>query len=202
MTPVFDIGEQGDGERAPDLPRPIPHAERPGYWQLLLEDLRSYQREGLLAQGFWAMRIHRFSAATRGLRFAPLRVFAKILHRLASKIGEIVLGIYIGANARIGRRCVIEHFGAIIIHSDAEIGDDVTIRQGVTIGIKSAAATRDAPVIGDRVDIGAGAKLIGKIRIGDDVVIGANAVVLTDVPARSIAVGVPATIRPRRDKER
>lgn len=199
MTPPFETSEGRRHGEAPDLSPAAAQAGRLGYWQLFLEDLRSYPREGLLAQGFWAMRIHRFSAATRDVRFPPLRLFAKLLHRLASKVGEIVLGIYIGANAKIGRRCVIEHFGAIIIHSDAEIGDDVTIRQGVTIGVKSAAAPRDVPVIGDRVDIGAGAKLIGKIRIGDDVVIGANAVVITDVPARSIAVGVPATIRPRRD---
>ena len=71
------------------------------------------------------------------------------------------------------------------------------IRNGVTIGLKNT-GQRGAPVLGDRVDIGAGAKLIGPIRIGNDVAIGANAVVLCDVPDGCIAVGVPAVIKPRR----
>ena len=122
--------------------------------------------------------------------------------RLLSWLGRFLSNVDIHPAATIGHRFFIDHGAGVVIGETAEIGDDVTIRQGVTLGIKSAAAPRDAPVIGNRVDIGAGAKLSGKIRIGDDVVIGANAVVLTDVPARSIAVGVPATIRPRRDKER
>ena len=76
------------------------------------------------------------------------------------------------------------------------IGDDVVIRQGVTIGLRTT-GRRGAPVIGNRVDIGAGAKLLGNIRIGDDAVIGANAVVLCDVPAGALAVGVPAVIKLR-----
>ena len=75
-------------------------------------------------------------------------------------------------------------------------GDDVVIRNGVTVGLKRT-HERGAPVIGNRVDIGAGAKILGAIRIGDDVVIGANAVVLQDVPPHSLAIGVPAQIRPR-----
>lgn len=79
---------------------------------------------------------------------------------------------------------------------DAVIGDDVIIRQGVTIGLRRA-GVRGAPRIGNRVDIGAGAKILGSIVIGDDVVIGANAVVLKDVPPEFIAVGIPARILPR-----
>jgi len=76
----------------------------------------------------------------------------------------------------------------------------VVIRNGVTIGLKR---TREAgaPIIGNRVDIGAGAKILGAIRIGDDVAIGANAVVLQDIPANSLAVGVPAKIKPRPSKQ-
>jgi serine O-acetyltransferase len=106
---------------------------------------------------------------------------------------HILTGIELPCEARVGRRLRIEHFGGIIVSGDAVIGDDVVIRQGVTIGLKRA-HERGAPVIGNRVDIGAGAKLLGAITIGDDAVIGANAVVIKDVPAGALAVGIPARI--------
>ncbi|RYE11110.1 MAG: serine acetyltransferase [Hyphomicrobiales bacterium] len=171
--------------------------EQLGFVALWKEDLSVY-REGLLAQGFWALRVHRYGAMTRRIRQRPLRLLARLPYHVGNKLTEILFGISIGSNAIIGRRCVIEHFGTIIIHSDTRIGDGVRLRQGVTIGIRNMDRPADAPTIGDRVDIGAGAKLLGAISIGDDVAIGANAVVLTDVPAHSIAVGVPAVIKPRR----
>ena len=90
----------------------------------------------------------------------------------------------------------IEHFGGSIVSGDAVFGEDCIIRNGVTVGLRHT-QQRGSPTIGDRVDIGAGAKLLGPIRIGDDVAIGANAVVITDVPSNSIAVGIPARILPR-----
>jgi serine O-acetyltransferase len=72
------------------------------------------------------------------------------------------------------------------------------IRNGVTVGLKHA-GQRGAPVLGNRVDVGAGAKILGAIWIGDDVQIGANAVVLSDVPSNSIAVGIPARVLPRKN---
>ena len=112
-------------------------------------------------------------------------------------LSQILTGIDLPCEVSLGRRFRIEHFGDIIISGDAVFGDDVTIRNGVTVGLRRT-GVRGAPMIGNRVDIGAGAKILGDIRIGDDVSIGANAVVLTDVPSNSIAVGVPATIKPRR----
>jgi serine O-acetyltransferase len=100
----------------------------------------------------------------------------------------------------IGRRFKINHFGAIIIHVDTVFGDDVIIHQGVTTGIRNR-GVREVPTIGSRVEIGAGAKILGGITIGDDVIIGANAVVLEDVPSNSLAVGVPARIIPRTKAE-
>ena len=79
------------------------------------------------------------------------------------------------------------------------IGDDVIVRNGVTLGLRRT-GVEGAPIIGNRVDIGTGAKVLGPVRIGDDVAIGANAVVLTDVPSNSIAVGVPAVVRPRKKR--
>ena len=94
-------------------------------------------------------------------------------------------------DAKIGRRLIIEHFGCIIIHNNAIIGDDVVIRQGVTIGNRSIDRPLDVPHIGNRVNIGAGAKLLGPITIGDDVNIGANAVVLATGSAKTYGMDAP-----------
>jgi serine O-acetyltransferase len=85
---------------------------------------------------------------------------------------------------------------SIAVSGGAAFGYGVIIRQGVTVGLKNT-GIRGSPNIGNRVDIGAGAKLLGSIHIGDDVIIGANAVVIRDVPPNSIAIGVPAKIKPR-----
>jgi len=110
----------------------------------------------------------------------------------------MVTGIDLPCETRVGQRLRIEHFGGIIISGDTVIGDDVVLRNGVTIGLRHTGKP-GAPRIGNRVDIGAGAKILGTITIGDDAVIGANAVVLKDVPPGALAVGVPARVimRPR-----
>jgi serine O-acetyltransferase len=110
---------------------------------------------------------------------------------------QVLTGIDLPCEVTLGRRVRIDHFGGVIVSGDTIIGDDVIIRNGVTIGLRRT-GRRGAPLIGNRVDIGAGAKILGTITIGDDVAIGANAVVLRDVPANSIAVGVPAKILPRK----
>lgn len=166
--------------------------------RLFLDDLSVY-REGILAQGFWALEIHRFGRFTLRIRPRPLRAVFRAVHIFLSKLSEIAFGISLPAQAQIGRRLLIEHFGGIIVHGSAVIGDDCIIRQGVTIGMSHRERYSEAPRIGDRVDIGAGAKLLGGISIGDDAAIGANAVVLHDVPANHAAVGVPAVNRPRRN---
>lgn len=157
------------------------------------DDLFAY-RNGLLAQGFWALQIHRFGAARNVTRIKFIRLPWAAIHLILSKISEMLFGIYLGRDAKIGRRLIIEHFGCIIVHNNAIIGDDVVLRQGVTIGIRHIKRPHDAPIIGSRVEVGAGAVILGLIQIGDDARIGANAVVLRDVPAGGIAVGVPATI--------
>jgi serine O-acetyltransferase len=131
------------------------------------------------------------------VRPAFLRKPLSMAYRMMKTVSQILTGIDLPCEVKIGSRFRIEHFGGIIISGDAVIGDDVVVRNGVTIGLKR----RDdpgSPIIGNRVDIGAGAKILGKIRIGDDVMIGANAVVITDVPANCIAVGIPARIIPRK----
>ena len=166
-------------------------------WQEICGDYRAYGRP-LVAQGFWAIAFHRYGTSINRIQNRFLRLPFRMVHWMLIKFSEIFFGIYIGPNARIGSRCVIEHFGAIIIHSEATIGNDVRIRQGVTIGNKSAQEPNDVPVIGNNVDIGAGAKILGKIVVGDGVAVGANAVVIRDVPPNCLAVGVPARVVPRR----
>lgn len=168
-------------------------------FDLLKEDFKIYRRP-FISQGYYSLLVHRFGRMTRTIGFKPVYFLLRIVHIIFTKLCEIAFGIYIGAHVRIGRRFIIEHFGCIIIHSEAVIGDDVIVRQGVTIGNKVIDHPLDAPVIGNRVNIGAGAKILGKVVIGDDVDIGANAVVITDVPSNSIAVGVPARIIPKKSE--
>jgi serine O-acetyltransferase len=148
------------------------------------------------AQGFWAMVVYRFGRWRYTIRFAPLRKVFSLLYKIAYKFIQIITGIELPCEVEIGRGFVIDHFGGIVVSGYARIGDNCRIRNGVVIGL---ARVEDpvAPVIGNNVDIGTGAKVLGRITIGDNVLIGANAVVVRDVPANHIAVGVPAVIKPR-----
>ena len=157
------------------------------------EDLRVAQ-EGVLSLGFWALQVYRLGHLRYRFQSKLVRYPLAILHVVLSKLAEMLCGVTIGVSAKIGRRLVIEHSGAIVVHGRAEIGDDCVIRQGVTIGNKRMDQPFDAPRIGHRVNIGAGAKILGAVQVGDDADIGANAVVICDVPAGALAVGVPAKI--------
>lgn len=162
----------------------------------LREDWQVYEHD-IARQGLWVMAVYRFGRWRYQLKSAWVRVPCSFLYRVLKLLSQILTGIDLPCEVSIGRRLTIDHFGGIIISGDTVMGDDVIIRNGVTIGLKRT-RERGAPVIGNRVDIGAGAKVLGAIRIGDDVIIGANAVVLCDVPSNSLAVGVPARIIPRR----
>jgi serine O-acetyltransferase len=148
------------------------------------------------AQGFWAMCVYRYGRWRYGIRPRLLRMPFSLVYRILYKGIQILTGIELPCEARVGRNFVIDHFGGIVISGFATFGDNCRIRNGVVVGL---ARTDEpcAPAIGDNVDIGAGAKVLGRIRIGNNVLIGANAVVIRDVPDYSIAVGVPARIRPR-----
>lgn len=160
------------------------------------EDWETYQHDPA-RQGLWVMAVYRFGRWRYGIRQRWLRLPLSFLYRVLKLLSQILTGIDLPCEATVGRRFLIEHFGGIVISGDAVFGDDVVIRNGVTVGLRRT-GERGAPVIGNRVDIGAGAKILGQITIGDDVVIGANAVVIRDVPEDSLAIGVPASIRPRR----
>jgi serine O-acetyltransferase len=147
--------------------------------------------------GFWVLVVYRFGRWRYSIRWRPARMPLSLLYKLAKFFSEMLLGVELPCEAVIGRRFVIEHVGGIVVSGDARFGDDCVIRNGVTVGLRNRGIA-GSPIIGNRVDIGAGAKLLGTIQIGDDCAIGANAVVLCDVPPRSIAVGVPAHVLPRK----
>jgi serine O-acetyltransferase len=148
------------------------------------------------AQGFWAMVVYRFGRWRYGVRPVLLRKLLSLVYRILYKWIQIVAGIELPCEVKVGRGFVIDHFGGIVISGYASFGDNCRIRNGVVVGL-SRTDDPCAPAIGDNVDIGSGAKVLGRITIGDNVVIGANAVVVRDVPANSIAVGVPAVVKPR-----
>ena len=147
--------------------------------------------------GFWALVVYRFGRWRYGIHSRPIRAPFSFAYKLLKFLADASLGIEIPCETSIGKRFTIEHTGAIVISGDAVFGDDCIVRQGVTVGLRNRNRS-GSPRIGDRVDIGAGAKLLGDIQIGNDVAIGANAVVLCDVPSGSVAVGVPAVVKARR----
>ncbi len=122
--------------------------------------------------------------------------------RILSQLTRLLTGIEIHPGATIGRRFFIDHGMGVVIGETAEIGDDVMLYHGVTLGGRSLEHGKRHPTIGDRVTVGAGAKVLGPIVIGADSAIGANAVVTHDVPPESIATGIPAVVRPRSEKQR
>lgn len=139
--------------------------------------------------GLHALWLHRF--AHRMWRTGALCWPA----RFVAHASRMVTGVEIHPAAKIGRRCVIDHGMGVVIGETAEIGDDVLLYHGVTLGGTANAPVKRHPTIGNRVLVGAGAKILGPVTIGNDARIGANAVVVTDVPDRGVAVGVPAKIR-------
>jgi len=141
--------------------------------------------------------VYRFGRWRYGVRPALLRKFFSLIYKIAFKFVQIVTGIELPCEVEIGRNFVIDHFGGIVISGYAKFGDDCRIRNGVVVGLRRVDEPA-APVIGNNVDIGAGAKVLGPIKVGDNVVIGANAVVIRDVPDDCIAAGVPAVNKPRR----
>ncbi|AXA97421.1 MAG: serine O-acetyltransferase [Microbacterium sp. 69-7] len=148
----------------------------------------------VLYSGLHAIWIYRVAHALwrRGWRFAA---------RALSQAARWVTGVEIHPGATIGRRFFIDHGMGVVIGETAEIGDDVMLYHGVTLGGRTRDAGKRHPTLGDGVAVGAGAKILGPITIGAGSVVGANAVVTRDAPADSVLVGVPATARSRRAGE-
>lgn len=119
---------------------------------------------------------------------------AKLAARFLAEIIRILTGVEIHPAAILGARVFIDHATGVVIGETAEIGDDVTIYHGVTLGGTSLNPVKRHPTVGNNVTIGAGAKVLGAITIGDDSQIGANSVVIRPVPAGAVVVGVPGQI--------
>ena len=117
------------------------------------------------------------------------------LARLISQLGRFFTGIEIHPGAKIGKGLFIDHGMGVVIGETAEIGDNVTIYHGVTLGGTGKDNGKRHPTVGNNVIIGCGAKILGPISIGDGAKIGANSVVLKDVPKGKTAVGIPAVIK-------
>lgn len=126
---------------------------------------------------------------------------ARFLARALSQVTRWLTGVEIHPGATIGRRFFIDHGMGVVIGETAEVGDDVMLYHGVTLGGRQREGGKRHPTIGDGVAVGAGAKVLGPITIGAGSMIGANAVVTKDAAADSILVGVPAKARTRRAGE-
>jgi serine O-acetyltransferase len=134
--------------------------------------------------GVQALLSHRVAHALHqtGVPFAP---------RLLANTTRVLTGVEIHPAARVGRALFIDHGAGVVIGETAEIGDQVTLYQGVTLGGTGFARGKRHPTVGDDVVVGSGAKLLGPVQIGDRAKIGANSVVIHDVPANATVVGNP-----------
>ena len=141
----------------------------------------------------WVMVVYRFGRWRYAVRPLILRKPISLIYKLLKIASQILTGIDLPCETKVGRRLRIDHFGGIIISGDTIIGDDVILRHGVTLGLRHE-GIRGAPILGNGVEVGAGAKILGAVHIGNGAIIGANAVVLKDVPAGAVAVGIPARI--------
>ena len=166
-----------------------------GLWSLIREDFATVRERDpatssgwavfTLHTGFWAVAAYRVQhwLWCRGLRW---------LARWLAMLSRLFTGVEIHPAVKAGRRLFIDHGMGIVIGETAELGDDVSIYQGVTLGGTSWRPEKRHPTIGDNVIIGAGAKVIGAITVGHNARIGSNAVVVKDVAEYSTMVGIPA----------
>lgn len=171
--------------------------KKPRLREILREDLHAAKRRDPAARttlevalaypGVHALWVHRVSSA---MWHKSDRL--KLAARLLSQAARAFTGVEIHPGARLGRRLFIDHGMGVVIGETAEVGEDVVIFHGTTLGGVTMRPGKRHPTVGDRVVIGAGAKVLGPITLGDDAKIGANAVVVHDVGDNCVAVGVPA----------
>jgi serine O-acetyltransferase len=166
-------------------------------YQRILEALLAIKRRDPAARSLWEIAL--LYPGVRALVFHRLansfwRGGFTFLARWVSEVGRWLSGIEIHPGATIGRRLFIDHGLGVVIGETAVIGDDVTLYHGVTLGGISTEAGRRHPIVEDGVVIGAGAKVLGPITVGRNARVGANAVVVKDVPDGVTVVGIPAQI--------
>ena len=164
--------------------------------ELIYEDWITHGRDWT-RPGFRAVAVYRFGVWRMGIKPLIFRAPFSILYRRLFRFIRNVYGIELPYSAVLGRRVIFEHQHGIVIHGATKIGNDCIIRQGVTIGNRYTDKPLEAPVLCAKVNVGAGAKILGKVFIGEGASIGANSVVLHDVPAGTTVSGNPAVVKRR-----
>lgn len=208
MAAPAAVPASADRDRAPDgvgagaeAAHADPGGEHLSMRRLMLEDIRTARERDPAARSFlevalcypgvhavWAHRLsHRIWKGGPGLR---------LLARIVSQIARTATGIEIHPGAVIGRRLFIDHGMGVVIGETAEVGDDVTMFHGTTLGGTSMSRGKRHPTVGNGVLIGAGATVLGPVTVGDHAKVGAGTVVVRDVPPGMVAVGAAARIRP------
>jgi serine O-acetyltransferase len=178
-----------------------------GAFDDLALDLARYRRFGLgrtflkrlalilTTEPLWMLVTYRLCRwATTECRVPVLRQFATVITKVHMRLLRVVLNMWISPQAVIGGGLFINHFGGIWINPDARLGRFCNLHQGVTIGVAGRGRTHGVPQIGDRVNLMPHAVVLGKIRVGDDVMIGANSLVISDVEDHSVVVGAPGRV--------
>jgi serine O-acetyltransferase len=188
-NPVSTLPDVAIASQSPESPE----SPELNLWQQIREDWEAHGRDWT-RPGFRAVAIQRFGAWRMTVEPILLRAPLSVLYRSLFRKVRNTYGIELPYTVKLGRRVVFEHQHGIVIHGNCVIGDDCIIRQGVTLGNRYLDRPLEAPVLGDRVNVGAGAKVLGQVHLGDGASVGANAVVLKDVPAGETAVGIPAKI--------
>ncbi len=161
-------------------------------WQLWGEDLITHDGK-LLEQGFWALAVHRFGNWRMGIKSKVLRWPFSLAYKFLYRFVEWTCGISLPYTVKVGRQVRIWHHSGMIFNA-VSIGDRVQLRQNTTFGVVRTVHNFELPVIEEGADIGVGAAILGPVRIGANAVIGANSVVLSDIPPNTVAVGAPAKV--------
>ncbi|MGV8056429.1 MAG: serine O-acetyltransferase [Smithellaceae bacterium] len=160
-----------------------------------VESIRSFFDLLFFNECLWVVLSYRFGRWVRtDLHVPVVKTIAKVLSKLLHKCLGLLTGIQINFESNIGPGLYIGHSGYLVINANLVLGRNCNIGCGVIIGEAGRGEMKGSPVIGDSVFIGVGAKVLGKIRIGDNAAIGANAVVVKDVPSNAVVAGVPARI--------
>lgn len=179
------------------------HKNSMSFWGLLKSDLdryrcvegRSYLVAFVMAPGALASVSYRLGQAIWNWKGPSWLILPlKALHVFLDRAVQIVTGIAIAPTARIGPGLYIGHFSGIFVGANVEIGSNCDLHQGVTIGVTVHGGKLGTPRLGDRVYVAPGAKIFGRIEIGDDAMIGANSVVTASLQPRAVAIGIPARV--------